>query len=56
MSAAYIKCLEEQKAGNREFDSAEAQIRVAMEEMELPELSWFLSNCLEPFTLNLDQL
>ena len=54
--SAYIKCLEEQKAGNREFDSAEQQIRQAMEAMELPELQWFLENCLEPFKLNLDQL
>lgn len=54
--SAYIKCLEEQKAGNREFDSAEVQIRTAMNEMHREELDWFLENCLEPFTRNLDQL
>lgn len=54
--SAYIKCLEEQKAGNREFDSAELQIRSAMEQMHREELEWFLENCLEPFTRNLDQL
>ena len=54
--SAYIKCLEEQKAGNREFDSAEVQIRTAMEQMHREELDWFLENCLEPFTRNLDQL
>ena len=54
--SAHIKCLEEQKAGNTEFDSAVGQTRKAMENMELPELDWFLENCLEPFTRNLDQL
>ena len=54
--SAHIKCLEEQKAGNTEFDSAARQTRQALEQTELPELSWFLEHCLEPFTLNLDQL
>lgn len=54
--SAHIKCLEEQKAGNTEFSSAVGQTLQAMENMELPELAWFLENCLEPFTRNLDQL
>ena len=54
--SAYIKCIEEQKAGNAEFDSAAVQIREAMENMDRPELQWFLDNCLEAFRLNLDQL
>lgn len=54
--SAHIKCLEEQKAGNTEFDSAAKQTRKALEEANLPELNWFLENCLEAFTLNLDQL
>ena len=54
--SAHIKCLEEQKAGNTEFDSAAKQTRMALEEADLPELNWFLDNCLEAFTLNLDQL
>ena len=54
--SAYIKCVEEQKAGNREFDSAEAQIRNALRNLHREELDWFLDNCLEPFTLDLDQL
>ena len=54
--SAHIKCLEEQKAGNSEFLSAVFQTRQAMEALELPELNWFLENCLEPFTRNLDQL
>ena len=54
--SAYIKCLEEQKAGNTEFDSAAKQIREAMEQMARPELDWFLENCLEAFSMTVDQL
>ena len=54
--SAYIKCVEEQKAGNTEFDSAAAQTMESMKDMAMPELTWFIDNCLTPFTLNLDQL
>ena len=54
--SAYLRCLEEQKAGNTDFDSAARQTWQAMEDMDRPELNWFLDHCLEAFTLNLDQL
>ena len=54
--SAYIKCIEEQKAGNADFDSAAAQTLKAMQAMELPELDWFVENCLSGFSLDLDQL
>ena len=54
--AAHIKCIEERKAGNTEFDSAAELTRKAMEEMDRPELNWFIENCLASFCLNLDQL
>jgi len=54
--SAHIKCLEEQKSGNTEFDFAAKQTWDAMKAMDLPELEWFLQNCLAPFTMNLDQL
>ena len=54
--SAYLKCLEEQKAGNTEFESAANQTWVAMRGMKQPELDWFLDNCLGPYFLNLDQL
>ena len=53
---AHIKCLEEQKAGNRDFDTAARQTWDALKSMDRPELDWFLENCLEAFTLDLDQL
>ena len=54
--SAHIKCLEEQKAGNTEFDSAAQQTLDALKAMNRPELEWFLNNCLQAFALNLDQL
>ena len=54
--SAYIKCVEEQKAGNTEFDSAAQLSMEAMRAMDMPELHWFIDNCLAPFSLNLDQL
>ena len=54
--SAHIKCLEEQKAGNTEFDTAAKQTWDAMKAMERPELDWFLDHCLGAFVLNLDQL
>ena len=54
--SAYIKCVEEQKAGNSEFESAARQTMDAMYAMERPELNWFIRECLTPFSLNLDQL
>ena len=54
--SAHIKCLEEQKAGNTEFDSAAKQTWDSMQELNQPELNWFLENCLPAFSLNLDQL
>ena len=54
--SAYIKCIEEQKAGNTEFDSAARQTMEAMEKMEQPELEWFIRECLPAFSLNLDEL
>ena len=54
--SAYIKCIEEQKAGNTEFDSAaEATLKI-LRDLQLPEVDWFIDNCLAPFRLNLDQL
>ena len=54
--SAHIKCLEEQKAGNTEFDTAARQTWEAMKAAQMPELDWFLDHCLAPYALNLDQL
>ena len=54
--SAHIKWLEEQKAGNTEFDSAAKQTWDSMKAMNRPELDWFLDHCLPAFALNIDQL
>lgn len=54
--SAHIKCIEELKAGNMEFESAAAQTEEALRDMHLPELDWFMEHCLPPFGKNLDQL
>ena len=54
--SAYIKCIEERKAGNKEFLSAEAQTRRALEENPLPEVAYYLEHFIPAFELNLDEL
>ena len=54
--SAFIKCVEERKAGNTEFDSAAQQTLESLEAGMTPELEWFMNNCLPAFSLNLDEL
>ena len=54
--SAYIKCVEELKAGNEEFRRAAEQTRAALEEMHLPELDYFMEHCLDSFSRTLDEL
>ena len=54
--SAYIKCVEELKAGNTEFESAAKQTYSALVEMHLPCLDYFMDHFLEAFKLTLDEL
>ena len=54
--SAYIKCIEERKAGNNEFLSAEAQTRAALEASPLPEVAYFLEHFIPAFERDLDEL
>ena len=54
--SALVKCIEERKAGNREFASAEEQARNALAGMRLPEADWFMEHCLPAYEKNLDEL
>ena len=54
--AAYIKCVEERKAGNLEFSSAEAASRQKLEALGLPEVDYFLEHLMPGFDKNLDEL
>ncbi len=53
--SAYIKCVEERKAGNVEFAMAEQQTLKALKAMELPELDYFLTHLMPAFELTLDE-
>lgn len=54
--SAYIKCLEEEKAGNSEFKkAAEATLKRIME-MQLPEVEYFMEHFIPGFKLTLDEL
>lgn len=56
--SAYIKCLEEESAGNTEFRTAKQTIEAELEKLagELPELRDFMENCLPPYGNTLDEL
>lgn len=54
--SAYIKCVEELKAGNLEFREAAAQTRQIVEGYGLPEVAYFLDTFMDSFSLTLDQL
>ena len=54
--AAHIKCLEELKASNHEFILAARQTRQALDDMNMPEVHYFIDNFLDSFTLTLDEL
>lgn len=53
--SAFIKCIEEEKAGNREFVSAKAATEEAIRNLQLPEANIFVSEFMPSFELTLDQ-
>ena len=53
---AYLKCLEEIRAGNQEFSKAEKALRASVESLELPEVRYFLETFVPSFRLTLDEL
>ena len=54
--SAWIKCMEEQRAGNHEFDYAAENIRKSVSAIDLPEVKDFLSDFLPAFGMTLDEL
>lgn len=54
--SAYIKCVEEVKAGNNEFRRAADQTLLALKAFSLPEVEYFLDTFLPSFSLTLDEL
>lgn len=54
--AAYIKCVEEEKAGNREFKKAGESILASIEGIQMPEVKYFMEKFIPSFFLTLDDL
>lgn len=54
--SAYIKCIQERRAGNGDFSSAEEQTLAALKRMDLPEVGYFIENFIPAFEKTLDEL
>lgn len=54
--SAYLKCVEELKAGNNEFRLAREQTWEALQDNPLPALQYFMEHFLPSFELTLDEL
>lgn len=54
--SAYLKCVEEVKAGNAEFKKAKEQTWAALQDNPMPALQYFLQHFLDGFELTLDEL
>ena len=54
--SAYIKCVEERKAGNREFEIAEGITLESLHELHLEEVETFLEEFLPAYEKTLDEI
>lgn len=54
--SAYVKCIEEEKTGNREFASAKSAVYVKLKEMDIPEVRVFIRDFVEAYKKTLDEL
>ncbi len=54
--SAYIKCIEEVKAGNNEFKKASETILATISEIELEEVKYFMDKFVPSFHLSLDEI
>ena len=54
--SALIKCIEEEKAGNKEFSTAHLTIFTALSKMQMPEIDTFIEDFLPAYSKTLDEL
>ncbi len=54
--SAYIKCVEEEKAGNSEFKKAAEATLAKIRNMKMPEAEYFMETFIPGFKLTLDEL
>ena len=53
---AYIKCLEERKSGNQEFESARKSVKKYLDQIDLDEVQDFIMECVPGFAMTLDEI
>ncbi|MGG1312094.1 5'-deoxynucleotidase [Cohnella laeviribosi] len=53
---AYLKCVSEMSAGNREFATARRQMEEKLHSFGLPEVEWFLERLAPSFERTIDEL
>lgn len=53
---AYLKCVEEMSAGNKEFEKAKATLKSAIDDIDMEEVKYFMDNFVPSFDLTLDEL
>jgi 5'-deoxynucleotidase len=54
--SAYIKCVEELKAGNQEFEYAKKSILENINSINLPEVKYFMEHFAPSYNLTIDEL
>jgi len=54
--SAFIKCIEEQKSGNSEFDMAKQTMEKSIRELNLKSADYFMDNFIEAYYMALDEL
>ena len=52
---AYIKCIEEKKAGNLEFNKAKDSIEQQLRQIDAPEVKLFLEQFIPSYSLSIDE-
>ena len=53
---AYLKCVEEMKLGNMEFSKAKERIKKQIDELNMPEVDYWMQNFAKSFELTIDEL
>ena len=54
--SAYIKCIEEEKSGNKEFLKAKQSLLHEIEKMDMQDVKIFMNEFLEGYSLTLDEM
>ncbi|MFO7612204.1 MAG: 5'-deoxynucleotidase [Clostridia bacterium] len=53
--SAYIKCIEEERAGNTDFSTAKKSLEKAIESYDMPEVKHFMKEFAPVYGLNVDE-